>query len=242
MVCRQRRHQVLGCAPSLPCLPVPCARAPLLTRLLLAATRSDAECGCSDCENACGLRGSRKSTPCDDVPCDGTFTLADGTEVPVARDRCFNVGVEHCEMAEDMCDDHWVMQVRAPLRPIVVWKTRPGLTAWLGLGRATARRTRCRAACLRRGLTLTTAATCCRTSSVREKPTPLAHNNSADTSAVGLVSRLCRGDGRCVPALLPRRAGARRGRQRLCGRRPERAELRLRDGPGAAGHHLFGLR
>ena len=57
--------------------------------------------------------GSRKSTPCDDAPCDGTFTLADGAEVPVARDRCEDVEINHCELAEDMCSDHWVMQVRA---------------------------------------------------------------------------------------------------------------------------------
>ena len=99
--------------PALPRLSVPRARVPLLTRPLRAATRSDAECGCSDCESACGLSGSRKSTPCDDAPCDGTFTLADGAEVPVARDRCEDVEINHCELAEDMCSDHWVMQVRA---------------------------------------------------------------------------------------------------------------------------------
>ena len=43
--------------PALPCLSVPRARVPLLTRPLRAATRSDAECGCSDCERACGLSG-----------------------------------------------------------------------------------------------------------------------------------------------------------------------------------------
>ena len=74
------------------------------------ATRADAECNCADCGTACGLRGSRRSTPCDDSPCAGHFS--DGTAVASTRCAEAQVGghVGPCEDPDDMCDDKFMMQ------------------------------------------------------------------------------------------------------------------------------------
>ncbi len=74
------------------------------------ATRADAECNCADCGTACGLRGSRRSTPCDNSPCAGHFS--DGTAVASTRCAEAQVGgsVGHCEDPDDMCDDKFMMQ------------------------------------------------------------------------------------------------------------------------------------
>lgn len=74
------------------------------------ATRADAECNCADCETACGLRGSRRSTPCDDSPCSGHFS--DGSSVAASRCASATLGgsVGHCEDPNDMCDDKFTMQ------------------------------------------------------------------------------------------------------------------------------------
>ena len=75
------------------------------------ASRADAECNCADCGTACGLRGARKSTPCDDFSCDAHFDNGNA----VAASRCADAAVVggsvgHCEDPGDMCNDKFVMQ------------------------------------------------------------------------------------------------------------------------------------
>ena len=74
------------------------------------ATRADAECNCADCGVACGLKGSRRSTPCDDYSCAAHFS--DGQAVASTRCAPAVIGgsVGHCEDPDDMCDDKFMMQ------------------------------------------------------------------------------------------------------------------------------------
>jgi hypothetical protein len=78
-----------------------------------AAKFADAECGCEDCEDACGLRGSRKATSCDDQSCyssEGELSC---------KDTCIQQGrsAATCTTAYDrcdggMCNDQYSMQIR----------------------------------------------------------------------------------------------------------------------------------
>lgn len=74
------------------------------------ATRADAQCNCADCDTACGLVGSRRSTPCDDFGCGENFP--NGNAVSASRCSVAVVGgaVGHCQDSDDMCDDKFVMQ------------------------------------------------------------------------------------------------------------------------------------
>jgi hypothetical protein len=75
-----------------------------------SGTKADAECNCADCNQACGLKGSRRSTPCDDFACAGSFPNG----LAVASTRCADAvmggSVGHCEDPTDMCDDKFQMQ------------------------------------------------------------------------------------------------------------------------------------
>lgn len=75
-----------------------------------SATKADAECNCADCGTSCGLKGSRRSTPCDDYPCAAHFP--NGQAVAQSRCAVAEVGgsVGHCEDSNDMCSDKFMMQ------------------------------------------------------------------------------------------------------------------------------------